>query len=83
MPRRTNHLDDPMLQMQVFQVDPSWYERHWLQERPPSRLACSVTALRTGLTQLATTVGGLVRHAPRDSAHSNGSASTDTVATLR
>lgn len=31
---RSNRLDAHELLLEAFQVDRSWYERHWLEERP-------------------------------------------------
>jgi hypothetical protein len=37
--------------MTPFQVDPSWYERHWWREQPPGRLRAMVGARLIGAAE--------------------------------
>lgn len=45
--------------MTPFQIDPSWYERHWLHERPPSRWAPFRNRLARALTSKESPKGRL------------------------
>jgi hypothetical protein len=54
MPDDHSHRD-PLgldLAMRVLQVDRSWYERYWLEERPPRRTVIVARHLRTTLSRL-------------------------------
>lgn len=51
------HLDDIKRSMEVSQIEPSWYERHWLRERPTRRPSVASRVLSIACTAARTVIG--------------------------